>query len=462
MTTKLVSGDIVACYQGWAAMNSFAAAEGLTTVKTNLPEEGSFTFADMYAIPPARDNLDTAHACINQLLDPDVNAEAAEYLVAGVTVDASVELLSEETRGALPVRRPRGLPRAGSPLQQPAGRVRRVRHLDGMDRRLAGDQGGRLSRATPGRSSVATIDGDAPRSGRALAVARRRASRRSSPRSRLRPGMVVFFLIPLAGLRRLQLPHEQGCTTSKLPFTLDAYERRPHLEGQPHARGELARWSASRPAASRWRSRCRSPTGSAGRAGRWRLPVLFLITASMFASYLVRIYAWRTVLGSNGLINNGLEQARAHRRAARVPAVQPVRGDVALVHIFLPYVVLVLYAAMGPLGLRDARGGAGPRREAPVLWRRVILPLMAAPAASAFLFVFILSRVGLRDAAVPGRNDAARRSACRSRSNFITLGNWPLAAATSFLMLVAFLACYALVDARACGCAGCDDIRFVN
>ena len=102
MTTKLVAGDIVACYQGWAAMNSFAAAEGSTTVKTNLPKEGSFTFADMYAIPTGADNVDTAHAFMNQLLDPDVNARIAEYLVGAVTVDAAVDLLNEETRALYP------------------------------------------------------------------------------------------------------------------------------------------------------------------------------------------------------------------------------------------------------------------------------------------------------------------------------------------------------------------------
>jgi spermidine/putrescine transport system substrate-binding protein len=97
MTTLLVSGDIVACWQGWAYMNSVAAAAGTTTVKTVVPEEGSFTFADAYAIPTTVDNLDTAHAWINQVLDPQTNAEAAIYLVAGVTVEAALPLLDEAT-----------------------------------------------------------------------------------------------------------------------------------------------------------------------------------------------------------------------------------------------------------------------------------------------------------------------------------------------------------------------------
>jgi spermidine/putrescine-binding protein len=98
MTTLLVSGDAVACWQGWAAMNSFARDAGKDTIKTNVPVEGSFTFADAYAIPTTVDNLDTAHAWLNQTLDPQVNAEAAIFLVAGVTVEASVDLLDEGTR----------------------------------------------------------------------------------------------------------------------------------------------------------------------------------------------------------------------------------------------------------------------------------------------------------------------------------------------------------------------------
>jgi spermidine/putrescine transport system substrate-binding protein len=97
MTTLLVSGDAVACWQGWAAMNKFALDAGKDTVKTNVPKEGSFTFADAYAIPSTVDNLDTAHAWINQVLDPQTNAEAAEYLVAGVTIEAALPLLDEAT-----------------------------------------------------------------------------------------------------------------------------------------------------------------------------------------------------------------------------------------------------------------------------------------------------------------------------------------------------------------------------
>jgi spermidine/putrescine-binding protein len=97
-----VSGDAVACFHGWAAMNTFAADQGVDTIQTNIPEEGSHSFCDSYAIPPTAVNPDAALAWMNQALDPTVNAEAAEYLVGGVTVEASVAMLNKATADLYP------------------------------------------------------------------------------------------------------------------------------------------------------------------------------------------------------------------------------------------------------------------------------------------------------------------------------------------------------------------------
>jgi spermidine/putrescine transport system substrate-binding protein len=103
MTTKLVSGDAVACYLGWAAMNNFALSAGKDTVKTNLaPSEGSISWCDAYAVPPESDNPEAAHAFINRTLDPKVSAAAAEFLVGGTTVAAAVGELDASTRDLYP------------------------------------------------------------------------------------------------------------------------------------------------------------------------------------------------------------------------------------------------------------------------------------------------------------------------------------------------------------------------
>src|SRR3954469_9639095 len=39
---------------------------------------------------------------------------------------------------------------------------------------------------------------------------------------------------------------------------------------------------------------------------RYQEPLLFLVVVALFSGYLVRIYAWRTILGDEGLINSAL------------------------------------------------------------------------------------------------------------------------------------------------------------
>ena len=195
-------------------------------------------------------------------------------------------------------------------------------------------------------------------------------------------------------------------------------------------------------------------------AGRLRIPVLFLIIASMFASYLVRIYAWRTVLGSNGLINDGLRRLGLIDEPLEFLIYSRFAVTVALVHIFLPYVVLVIYAAMAPLGAGLFEAAQDLGASSRTLWRRVILPLMAAPAASAFLFVFILSASDYVTPQFLGGASGVTLGV-QVQVNFRTLGNYPVAAATSFLMMAAFLACY-LLSALVLRALRLHDIRFVN
>ena len=92
-TTKMTAGDADVCWQGWAAMNEFAAAEGVDSFETEVPKEGSFSFCDAYALPSGADNADAALSWMNESLDPKVNADAAVILVGGVTVADAVPKL---------------------------------------------------------------------------------------------------------------------------------------------------------------------------------------------------------------------------------------------------------------------------------------------------------------------------------------------------------------------------------
>jgi spermidine/putrescine transport system substrate-binding protein len=103
MTTLLVQGEIVACYDGWVSMNGFAAASGKKTIKTNfLPKEGSWSYIDMYTVPQGASNAASAYAWINELLSPKGNAEAQNANLQGSPVAGVEKYLSKEARDLYP------------------------------------------------------------------------------------------------------------------------------------------------------------------------------------------------------------------------------------------------------------------------------------------------------------------------------------------------------------------------
>jgi spermidine/putrescine transport system permease protein len=195
-------------------------------------------------------------------------------------------------------------------------------------------------------------------------------------------------------------------------------------------------------------------------AGRWQTLVLFLITSTLFASYLVRIYAWRSILGENGLLNSGLERLGLIEEPLSFLLYNRFAVTVALVHIFLPYVVLVLYAGLQPLTPALLESAEDLGANALKRWRRAILPLIAAPAATAFLFVFVLSAADYVTPQFLGGTNGAMLGV-RVQAAMTGVGDWPLGAALSLLMLAAFVLCYALT-ALGLRLLRLDRIRFVN
>jgi spermidine/putrescine transport system substrate-binding protein len=103
MTTLLVQGEIVACFDGWVSMNGFAAASGKKTVKTNFrPREGSWSYVDMYCVPQGADNAASAYAWINEMLTPKANAAAQSANLQGSPVSGAIKYLSKEARELYP------------------------------------------------------------------------------------------------------------------------------------------------------------------------------------------------------------------------------------------------------------------------------------------------------------------------------------------------------------------------
>jgi len=101
MNNLLISGEAVAAFMGWSALNVWAAEQDVE-LECVIPEEGSLTFVDAYAIPPNAPNRENALAFINETLSLEVQVEQAEYLSAGVVREDAIDQLPDEVRGLYP------------------------------------------------------------------------------------------------------------------------------------------------------------------------------------------------------------------------------------------------------------------------------------------------------------------------------------------------------------------------
>lgn len=259
------------------------------------------------------------------------------------------------------------------------------------------------------------------------------------------PGVVVFALFVLVpfGLLAFYSLLTSGTFVASQPLTIDAYRRaiESPLTGEfalnalriglPTA---LLTIALALPVACWLRYSAR----------RMLAPVLFLVTATIFASYLVRVYAWRTMLGDQGVVNGVLEGIGVTDEPLGFLLFNRFSVTLGLTHWLLPLAVLMLYGAFRPLeaGYIEAARDLGARTVG--VWRRVVLPAIAAPLATTFLLMFVIaSSDWLTPLLLGGGKDPTLGQ--RIQEEFKQLGDYPAGAALSLLMLVAFALLYAVL-----------------
>lgn len=177
------------------------------------------------------------------------------------------------------------------------------------------------------------------------------------------------------------------------------------------------------------------------RLRRFRNIALFLVVVSLFTSYLVRLYAWYTIFGQNGILNTALIHLGIVDHPLLFLLFSRWAVLIAFVNVFLPYSVLMLTSAMQnirPELLENARDlGASPLRT----FSRVVLPLSMTGAIGAFVYTFILTSGDYITPSVLGGTSSTSLANIVS-DEFVALGNRPGGAAISCLMLLTFFAVY--------------------
>jgi spermidine/putrescine transport system permease protein len=178
------------------------------------------------------------------------------------------------------------------------------------------------------------------------------------------------------------------------------------------------------------------------RLRRARNLALFLVVVSLFTSYLVRLYAWYTILGENGVVNSALSRLGITDHPLLFLLFSRWAVLIAFVNVFLPYSILMLSAALQNIPrelLDNARDlGASPLR----VFSRVVLPLSTTAAVAAFAYTFILTSGDYITPALLGGTSGGISISNIVSDEFVALGNRPAGAAISFVMLAIFAIVY--------------------
>jgi spermidine/putrescine transport system permease protein len=160
-----------------------------------------------------------------------------------------------------------------------------------------------------------------------------------------------------------------------------------------------------------------------------------LVIIPLWVSYLVRAYAWKTILGSDGVLNTLLQYVHLIHHPLEFLLYSPFAVVLTLTHIYTPFVFLPIYASLEhiPRNLVEASHdlGASPLQT---FWR-VILPLSIPGVVAGATFAFVLSLGDFLSPLLLGGPSGIMISNIVV-SLFGAAYNWPLGAAISLCMLV--------------------------
>jgi putative spermidine/putrescine transport system permease protein len=171
---------------------------------------------------------------------------------------------------------------------------------------------------------------------------------------------------------------------------------------------------------------------------RWQRILVIAVLTPLWASYLVKAYAWRAMFSGTGPVNWALAPFGLDG-----PGYGLTATTITLAYLWLPYMILPMYAGLErlPNSLLEASAdlGAGP-------WltiRRVVLPVLFPAMVAGSIFTFSLTMGDYIAVKIVGGTTQMLGNVVYD--TFLTANNKPLAAAVSMIPVAVMLVYLAVV-----------------
>jgi spermidine/putrescine transport system permease protein len=177
---------------------------------------------------------------------------------------------------------------------------------------------------------------------------------------------------------------------------------------------------------------------------------LVALTIPFWTSYLLRVFAWKIILGFNGLINSGLMHLGLIHQPLSFLLYNPFAVVVTLAHAWAAFAILPIYVSLEKIdcSLLEAASDLGDSRLRRLL--RVTLPLSMPGVIGAAILIFVPTT---GDFVTPQLVGGTKGTMIANviETLFNGVGNWPLGAAMSLasMAMVGVIALLFVAGARA-------------
>jgi spermidine/putrescine transport system permease protein len=173
------------------------------------------------------------------------------------------------------------------------------------------------------------------------------------------------------------------------------------------------------------------------RAGRWGNALLFLTLITLFGGYLVKIYAWKSILGREGILNLALIGIGIIDEPLDAFIYSTNGIGITLTYFLLPFAVLPIYGSMRAITDVTIDASRDLGASAWTTLAKVILPQCERGVLVAFIFTFLISAGDYVTPRFVGGGAAMMGHFIETQ--FSVGFNWPLGSAMSFSVMASSL-----------------------
>jgi len=170
--------------------------------------------------------------------------------------------------------------------------------------------------------------------------------------------------------------------------------------------------------------------------------LIFLFVVPMWMNFLIRTYAWLTILGSNGVLNTAL-------RFLGLPTVQLLFTDAAvllgLVYSFLPFMILPIYVSIQKIDNSLVEGAQDLGANGFDVFRRIILPLSLPGVVSGLTMVFMPAVATFVVSNLLGGGQFILIGNLIEQQ-FLLVGNWHFGSALALILMILIVVCNVLLS----------------